>query len=160
MPIHKTKRAMLTIVCGNCGETFVQRKDHVKRKPERKRNLCPKCSCIKLYGYEHQTGYIIRNYRSYPRQYWEILKPMAKKNTQIKEHRANIAIFLGRPLSDNEVVHHKNGNRKDNRVENLEVLNIHNHCCGFNVQDVLDDNERLKQENKKLKELLNAYLQN
>ena len=157
MPVH---RKMVTQICEHCGVVFMQRKDYYDKKRKEIKNLCQICSCMNLNGYSHQAGYIIRNYRSYPRKFWNILAPMAKKNTQIKEHRANMAIFLGRPLTRNEVVHHKNGNRQDNRIENLELLNLHNHCCGFNIQDVLDDNERLKQENKRLKELLDAYTQN
>ena len=38
------------------------------------------------------------------------------------EHRVIMEQHLGRALLHNEVVHHRNGNRLDNRVENLQVL--------------------------------------
>ena len=58
--------------------------------------------------------------------YWNVsvppeLRHLTGGDTKIGEHRLVMALHLGRALHPGEVVHHVNGDRLDNRIENLEL---------------------------------------
>lgn len=66
--------------------------------------------------------------------------------TTVAEHRLIMARHLGRPLLRHETVHHRNGVRLDNRLENLELF-TGLHGNGANVADAV----------ARAKELLRLY---
>lgn len=85
----------------------------------------------------HKSGYVILTIsRGDP------LNPVGHR--QMFEHRFVMAQSLGRPLKRSEYVHHRNGIRDDNRLENLELWVVsqpkgqrehERHCRGCNCFD-------------------------
>ncbi len=55
------------------------------------------------------------------------LHPNADRDGFILEHRYIMEQHLGRYLADDEHIHHKNGIRDDNRLENLEIVTNKEH---------------------------------
>lgn len=127
---QKIKPYYTLLACKNCGKVRPVRND--KPKKSNYTGLCPACSMSlisrtvysgeangnwKLGRVNMSGGYIgIRVYRDNP------FFPMADNSNYILEHRLVMAQALGRCLRSWEIIHHKNGDKKDNNLSNLEML--------------------------------------
>lgn len=94
-------------------------------------------------GAGHGTGRVIR-----PDGYVDIWlgrdHPLADGDGYVYEHRLVAEKMIGRPLTFYDNVHHLNGNRSDNRPENLFVGTPHEHH--FLHRKKPDSNRRLPNE--------------
>jgi hypothetical protein len=64
--------------------------------------------------------------------------PNAWKSGHMMEHTFVMSRMLSRPLFPGETVHHRNGDRLDNRPANLELW-VTRHCKGQRVRDRVED---------------------
>lgn len=83
--------------------------------------------------------------------------PNAVKGGYVLEHRKIMADHLGRPLLEDEIIHHVNGDTTDNRIENLRIITRKGHASKH-------DREReynkawTEEENRLLRELWPANI--
>jgi hypothetical protein len=105
--------------CG-CGRSFAPSRHTLRRLAQgRPVGYAPGCRPRGPTHYHWQGGN--RQHGEY-RQLWMPDHPDAMKSGYVYEHRKVAADKIGRLLHLGESVHHINGNKSDNRPENLDVL--------------------------------------
>ena len=83
----------------------------------------------KSEGFINQEGYVV--------VYRKGFSEVPRKDGKIFEHRFIMARHLGRALKKGETVHHINGIKNDNRIENLRLFS-NSHGCGSDVEEKIN----------------------
>lgn len=109
------------IPCENCGEgRWVQ---FLNGQP--KTSLCR--HCFDNRGCRYKNIVSMHGYLWVKLHKDDFFYTMARYDGYLAEHRYVMAKHLGRCLQGWEIVHHKNGIKNDNRIENLELTTRGSH---------------------------------
>jgi len=127
--------------CINCNKDIITTISRINTNIKQKKftGLCKGCiSYIRHCGYKNKkkttyNGYVLIKKTSAPKEtHWlfDWKKP-------VLEHRYVMSVHLNRKLFTNEIVHHKDGNKKNNSISNLELWTTE-HPYGQKVIDKLN----------------------
>lgn len=109
--------------CSECGKSITKRSKY-----------CDRCCKIGVKNPDWKGGRVVRG-SGYVRVKMRD-HPNAHVDGYVFEHVMIMSKMIGRPLLKKETVHHKNGIKNDNRLENLELWSS-DHPSGQRVKDLV-----------------------
>lgn len=118
------KTDMKEYICQWCGDKFMRWQCYEKRKNRNK--FCSVTCSNKARCGENSPRWKGGRFETNGGSGYSFVylpdHPKANSTGFVLEHRAVMEKVIGRYLLSNEMVHHKNGRKSDNRIENLEIV--------------------------------------
>ncbi len=102
---------MVNLRCPVCRKSFAVKPSHAKKR-EHCSSACRSISYSKIKRTIRYDGYV----------------QLTGNGLNVLEHRHLMEKYLGRKLEKREHVHHKNEIKSDNRIKNLELIDITDHA--------------------------------